>query len=136
MVNADRCYNSVYNCVCLRLKLCLPFSETSLFKDSGTIITRITVIWKLHKDRMRFFAWRVLFAYKRVIPRSHCVEVTACKSSHGQGSYLRVLNIFLLAKNIAYWKNKRKILFQNLLFLKRTLCCGDIEENPGVLDQC
>ena len=33
--------------------------------------------------------------------------------------------VFLLAKNIAYWKNKRKILFQNLLFLKR-----------GVLDQC
>ena len=48
-----------------------------------------------------FFAWRVLFAYKRVIPRSYCVEVTACKSSHGQESYLRVLNVFLLAKNIA-----------------------------------
>ena len=50
MVNADRCYNSVYNRVCLRLKLCLPFSETSLFKDIGTIITRITSIWKTHKD--------------------------------------------------------------------------------------
>ena len=41
-VNADRCYNSVYNCVCLRLKLCLPFSETSLFKYIGTIITGVT----------------------------------------------------------------------------------------------
>ena len=51
-VNADRCYNSVYNCVCLRLKLCLPFSETNLFKDIGTIITGITGIWKAHKDRM------------------------------------------------------------------------------------
>ena len=83
----------------LRLKLCLSFSETSLFKDIGTIITQITSIWKTHKE-------------------SHCVAVTACKSSHGQESYLRVLNVFLQAKNIAYWKNKRKILFQNLLFLK------------------
>ena len=48
MVNADRCYNSVYNRVCLRLKLCLPFSETSLFKDIGTVITRIT---NLHMDK-------------------------------------------------------------------------------------
>ena len=56
----DRCYYSVYNCVCLRLKSRLPFSETSLFKDIGTIKTRITSIWKTHKD-------------------SHCVEVTACK---------------------------------------------------------
>ena len=47
--------------------------------------------------------------------------VTACKSSRGQKSYLRVLNVFLLAKNIACWKNKRKILLQNLLFLKKTL---------------
>ena len=60
-VNADRCYNSVYNRVCLRLKLCLPFSETSLFKAIGTIKTRITSIWKTHND-------------------SHCVEVTACIS--------------------------------------------------------
>ena len=51
----------MYNRVCLRLKLCLPFSETSLFKDIGTIKTRITSIWKTNKD-------------------SHCVEVTACKS--------------------------------------------------------
>ena len=60
-VNAESCYNSVYNRVFLRLKLCLPFSETSLFKDIGTIKTRITSIWKTHKDR-------------------HCVEVTVCKS--------------------------------------------------------
>ena len=51
-VNADRCYNSVYNCVCLRLKLCLSVSETSLFKDIGTIITGITGVWKTHKDRI------------------------------------------------------------------------------------
>ena len=58
-------------------------------------------------------------AYKRkVIPRSYCVEVTACKSSRGQEGYLRVLNVFLLAKNIAYLKNKRKVLLQNLLFLE------------------
>ena len=83
-------------------------------------------------------AWRVLFAYKRVIRRRHCVEVTACKSSHGQESYLRVLNVFLLAKNIANKKkNKRKILFHNLLFLKGNIMnCGDIEKNRGVLDQC
>ena len=98
-VNADRCYNSVYNCVCLRLKLCLPFSETSLFKDIGTLITWITGIWKTHKN-------------------SHCVAVTACKSSHGQEIYLRVLNVFLLTKNIAKIKN--------LLFLKRTLWLVEI----------
>ena len=51
-VNADRCYNSVYICVRLRLKLCFPFSETSLFKDIGTTITGITGFWKTHKDRM------------------------------------------------------------------------------------
>ena len=45
---------------------------------------------------------------KKKIPKSHCVEVTACKSSRGQESYLRVLKVFLLVKNIAYWKNKRK----------------------------
>ena len=43
---------SIIATVCLRLKLCLPFSETSLFKDIGTIIKRITGIWKTHKDRM------------------------------------------------------------------------------------
>ena len=102
MVNGDRCYNSVYNRVCLRLKLCLPFSETSLSKDIGTIITRSTIIWKTHKD-------------------SHCVAVTACQSSHGQESYLRVLNVFLLAKNIAYWKNKRKNLIPKSIVFKRTL---------------
>ena len=48
---------------------------------------------------------------------------------------IRVLNGIFISK--AYWKNKRKNLFQNLLFLKRTLgTCGDIKENPGVLDQC
>ena len=52
MVNADRGYNSVYNCIRLRLKLCLPFSETTLLKDIGTIITGITGIWKTHKGRM------------------------------------------------------------------------------------
>ena len=88
--------NSVYNRVCLRLKLCLLFTETSVFKDIGTIIKRITTIWKTHKD-------------------THSVGVTASKSSHRQESYLRVLNIFLLAKSIAYCKNKRKILLRNLL---------------------
>ena len=112
MVNADRCYNSIYNCVHLRLKLCSPFSETTPFKGIGTIITGITGIWKTHKDRM--------CSLNGVIPRSHCAEVTACKSSRAKESYLRVLNVFLLAKNIAYWKNKRKVLFQNLFFLKRT----------------
>ena len=43
------------------IKIVFAFSETSLFKDIGTIITRITSIWKTHKD-------------------SHCVAVTACKS--------------------------------------------------------
>ena len=51
-VNADRYYNSVYNCVRLRLKLCSPFSETTLFKDIGTMITVIMGIWKRHKDKM------------------------------------------------------------------------------------
>ena len=85
-----------------------------------------------------FFAWGVLLAYKKVIPRSHCVEVTACKSSHGQESYLRVLNVFLLAKNIAYWKkNKNKnFIPKSIVSLKNILNCGDIEENPGILDQC
>ena len=50
---------------------------------------------------------------------------------------LEYSTVFLLAKNIAYWKNKRKILFQNLLFVKKNVInCGDIKENPGVLDQC
>ena len=33
-----------WNCVCSLL------SKTSVFKDIGTIITRITTIWKTHKD--------------------------------------------------------------------------------------
>ena len=43
---------SINATICFRLKLCLPFSGTSLFKDIGTIITGITGIWKTHKDRM------------------------------------------------------------------------------------
>ena len=46
---------SIIATVCLRLKLCLPFSETSLFKDIRTIITGITGIWKTYKDRMCSF---------------------------------------------------------------------------------
>ena len=79
----------MYNRVCLRLKLCLPFGKTSLFKDIGTIITRITSIWKTHKD-------------------SHCVDVTACKSSHGQESYLRVLNGIFISKEYSILEKQKK----------------------------
>ena len=73
-------------------------------------------------QRQKLANSKTLLAYKRrVIPRRHCVEVTACKFLRGQESYLRILNVFLLAKNITHWKNKSKVLFQNLLFLKRTL---------------
>ena len=39
---------------------------------------------------------------------------------------LEYSTVFLLAKNIAYWKNERKILFQNLLFLNNMniMNCG------------
>ena len=50
----------VQSIIALRLKFCLPFSETTLFKDIGTITTGNTGIWKTHKDRMCFFAWRVI----------------------------------------------------------------------------
>ena len=43
---------SIIATVCLRLKLCLLYSETSLFKDIGTITTGITGILKTHKDTM------------------------------------------------------------------------------------
>ena len=44
---------------------------------------------------------------------------------------------FLLAKNIAYWKNKRKVLFQKFIVSEKNIMnCGHIEKNPGVLDQC
>ena len=42
--------------------------------------------------------------------------------------------VFLLAKNIAYWKTKEKSYSKIYCFLKEHY--GDIEENPGVLDQC
>ena len=49
----------MYNRVCLRLLLYLAFSITGLIKDSGTIITRITSIWKtsnvLLETRLREF---------------------------------------------------------------------------------
>ena len=79
-----------------------------------------------------FFAWRLLFAYKRVIPRSHSVEVTACKSSHGQESYLRVLNVFLLAKNIA----KEKCYSKIYCFLKEHYELWRYWRKRRVLDQC
>ena len=41
--------------IILRRKLCLPFSETRIFKDIGILITGITGIWKTHKDRMCSF---------------------------------------------------------------------------------
>ena len=81
----------MYNRVCLRLKLCLPLSETSLFKDIGTIITRITSVWKTHKD-------------------SHCVAVTACKSSHGQESYLKILNGIFISKEYSILEKQNKNL--------------------------
>ena len=80
---------------------------------------------------------KTLSAYKRrVIPRSHCVEVTACKSLRGQESYLRVLDVLLLAKNIAYWKNKNESILKSFVSKENIRNCGDFEENPGVLDQC
>ena len=72
--------------------------------DIGTIITRITSIWKTHKD-------------------SHCVAVTVCKSSHGQESYLRVLNCIFISKEYSILEKQKK----NLLFLKRTLCTVEIK---------
>ena len=54
---------------------------------------------------------------------------------HGQESYLRVLNVALLEKNVAYWKTKEKS-YLNLFFKKKIMNCGDIEENQGALDQC
>ena len=68
---------------------------------------------------------------RRVIPRNHCVEVTACKSSRGQKSYLRVLDVFLLAKNIAYWKNNKSLISKSIVSQQNIMNCGDIEENPG-----
>ena len=107
----------MYNRVCLRLKLCLPFSETSLFKDIGTVITRITSIWKTHKD-------------------SHCVAVTVCKTSHGQESYLRVLNGIFISKEYSILeKQKKNLIPKSIASSKNIMNCGDIEEIPGVLDQ-
>ena len=84
----------------------------------GTIITRITSIWKTHKD-------------------SHCVAVTACKSSHGQESYLRVLNGIFISKEYSILeKQKKNLIPKSIVSLKKIMNCGDIEENPGVLDQC
>ena len=97
----------MYNRVCLRLKFCLPFSETSLFKDIGTIKTRITSVWKRHKD-------------------SHCVEVTACKFY-----YL----IFISKEYSILEKQKKNLIPKFIVSLKNIMNCGDIEENPGVLDQ-
>ena len=62
---------------------------------------------------------------------SHCVAVTACKSSHGQESYLRVLDDIFISKEYSILEKQKKNLIP-----KTIINCGDIEENPGVLDQC
>ena len=57
----------------------------------------------------------------KLLIKTVTVAVTACKSSHGQESYLSVLNGIFISKEYSILENKRKTLFQNLLFLKRTL---------------
>ena len=60
-----------------------------------------------------------------------------CKSSHGQESYLRVLNgIFISKEYNILEKQKKNLIPKSIVSLKNIMNCGDIEENPGVLDQC
>ena len=60
-----------------------------------------------------------------------------CKSSHGQESYLRVLNGIFISKEYSILeKQKKNLIPKSIVSQKNIMNCGDIEENPGVLDQC
>ena len=59
---------------------------------------------------------KTLLMYKRrVIPRSYCVEVTTCKSSRGQESYIRVLNVFFISKEYSILEKQKKSLISNFV---------------------
>ena len=88
--------------------------STAVFKNIGTVITRITSLWETHKD-------------------SHCVAVTACKIFIWTRDRvtITVLNGIFISKEYSILEKQKKNLIP-----KSIVFCGDIEENPGVLDQC
>ena len=73
----------------------------------------------------------------KLLIKTVTVAVTACKSSHGQESYLRVLNGIFISKEYSILeKQKKNLIPKSIVSEKNIMNCGDIEENPGVLDQC